>query len=150
MMFATLDDLEGQIEILVFNSAYADNAEKLDVDSVVILRGRVDHKEGGETKLVVQDAEPFEPSPDEVEQAGAKAAARASSPERLRLQLASGVPAAFLDDLKDLVSHFPGRHELVLEVGERMLVLGPDYRVANSSAFRADVASLAGGELSVV
>jgi hypothetical protein len=31
-----------------------------------------------------------------------------------------------------------------------MLVLGPDYRVANSSAFRADVASLAGGELSVV
>jgi hypothetical protein len=60
------------------------------------------------------------------------------------------VPAAFLDDLKDLVSHFPGRHELVLEVGERMLVLGPDYRVSDSSAFRADVASLASGELSVV
>jgi hypothetical protein len=66
------------------------------------------------------------------------------------LQLAASVPAAFLDDLKDLVSHFPGRHELVLEVGERMLVLGPDYRVSDSSAFRADVASLASGELSVV
>ncbi|MDQ3356274.1 MAG: OB-fold nucleic acid binding domain-containing protein, partial [Actinomycetota bacterium] len=150
MMFATLDDLEGQVEILVFNSAYADNADKLDVDSVVVLRGRVDHKEGGETKLVVQEADPFEPSPEEVERASAQAARTASPPTRLRLQLAASVPAAFLDDLKDLVSHFPGRHELVLEVGERMLVLGPDYRVSDSSAFRADVASLASGELSVV
>jgi hypothetical protein len=49
-----------------------------------------------------------------------------------------------------VVSHFPGRHELVLEVGERRLVLGPDYRVADSSAFRADLATLAGGRLSVV
>src|SRR3954468_8509379 len=32
MMFATLDDLEGQVELLVFNSAYAANAEKVDVD----------------------------------------------------------------------------------------------------------------------
>ena len=149
MMFATLDDLEGQVEILVFSSAYADNEDKLDVDSVVVLRGRVDHKEGGETKIVVQEVEPFAPSPDEVDRASAQAA-RASTPARLRLQLAAAVPAAFLDDLKDLVSHFPGRHELVLEVGERMLVLGPDYRVTDSSAFRADVASLAGGELSVV
>ena len=150
MMFATLDDLEGQVEILVFNSAYAENADKLDVDSVVVLRGRVDHKEGGETKLVVQEAEPFAPSSEEVERAIAQAARTASPPTRLRLQLAASVPAAFLDDLKDLVSHFPGRHELVLEVGERMLVLGPDYRVSDSSAFRADVASLASGELSVV
>src|SRR5213593_87231 len=51
MMFATLDDLEGQVEILVFNSAYASNADKLDVDAVVVVRGRVDHKEQGETKL---------------------------------------------------------------------------------------------------
>ncbi len=150
MMFATLDDLEGQVEILVFNSAYASNEEKLDVDSLVVLRGRVDHKEGGETKLVVQEAEPFAPTPEEVERASAHAAKAASPPARLRLQLAAAVPAAFLDDLKDLVSHFPGRHELVLEVGERMLVLGPDYRVTDSSAFRADVTSLAGGELSVV
>ena len=30
MMFATLDDLEGQVELLVFNSAYAANADKVD------------------------------------------------------------------------------------------------------------------------
>ena len=62
MMFATLDDLEGQVELLVFNSAYAANADKVDVDKIVIVRGRVDHKEEGETKLVAQDVEAFEPT----------------------------------------------------------------------------------------
>ncbi len=67
MMFATLDDLEAQVEILIFNSAYGSNEAKLDTDKVVIVRGRVDHKEKGETKLVVQDVELFEPSAEEVE-----------------------------------------------------------------------------------
>src|SRR5918997_2669194 len=57
MLFATLDDLEGQVEMLVFNSSYAANADKVDLDKVVVVRGRVDHKEQGETKLVVQEAE---------------------------------------------------------------------------------------------
>jgi DNA polymerase III subunit alpha len=149
MMFATLDDLEGQVEILVFNSAYAQNADKIAADSVVVVRGRVDHKEHGQTKLVVQEAEQFEPSAEEL--AAAQVSSEVvSAPARLRLQLGAGVPAAFLEDLKEVVSHFPGRHELVLEVGERSLVLGPDYRVADSSAFRADVATLTGGRLSVV
>src|ERR671926_436312 len=51
MMFATLDDLEGQCDILV------------------IVRGRVDHKEQGETKVVVQDVEAFEPTPEEIDSA---------------------------------------------------------------------------------
>ncbi len=63
MMFATLDDLEGQVEMLVFNSAYAANAEQVDVDKIVIVRGRVDNKEAGEVKLVAQEVEPFEPTP---------------------------------------------------------------------------------------
>src|SRR5215210_5838870 len=69
MMFATLDDLEGQVEMLVFNSSYASNADKVDVDKIVIVKGRVDHKEEGETKLVAQEVEVFEPSDEEVEQA---------------------------------------------------------------------------------
>ncbi|MDQ4129736.1 MAG: OB-fold nucleic acid binding domain-containing protein, partial [Actinomycetota bacterium] len=150
MMFATLDDLEGQVEILVFNSAYTENADKLDVDSVVLVRGRVDHKEQGETKLVVQEVEPFEPSLEEVERASAEEAETAAvPPPRLCLQLEASVPAGFVDDLKEVVSHFPGRHELVLCVGDRTLVLGPSFCVADSSAFRADVASLAGGGVSV-
>ena len=56
MMFATLDDLEGQVELIVFNSAFASSAAQIEIDRVVLVRGRVDHKERGETKLVVQEA----------------------------------------------------------------------------------------------
>src|SRR5438045_6432521 len=69
MLFATLDDLEAQVEMLVFNSSYAANSEKVDVDKVVIVRGRVDHKEQGETKLIAQEVEVFDPTHEEVEAA---------------------------------------------------------------------------------
>ncbi len=144
MMFATLDDLEGQCEILVFNSAYASNEGKLDVDKLVIVRGRVDHKEQGETKLIVQDVEAFEPSVAEIEDAR-ELAANAPPPPSRRLTLAvpGTVPASFLEDLRELVSHHPGDHELELRVGPRRLLLGEEYRVSPSH-FRADLASLPG------
>jgi DNA polymerase-3 subunit alpha len=144
MMFATLDDLEGQCEILVFNSAYASNESKLDVDKLVIVRGRVDHKEQGETKLVVQDVEGFEPTAEEIEEARELAANAPPPPSRrLTLTVDSGVPASFLEDLRELVSHHPGDHELELRVGARRLVLGEEFRVSPSH-FRADLGSLPG------
>jgi DNA polymerase III subunit alpha len=142
MMFATLDDLEGQVEILVFNSAYASNEGKLDTDKVVIVRGRVDHKDAGETKLVVQDVEVFAPTPEEVE-AAKSIVIEPPVPRRLTLEVEGGVSASFLEELKDLVAHHRGDHELELRVGERRLVLGEDYRVSPSK-FRADLGALSG------
>jgi DNA polymerase III subunit alpha len=144
MMFATLDDLEGRVEVLVFNSAYASNHSKVDVDRVLIVRGRVDHKEQGETKLVVQEVEPFEPTPEEVDRARAKADAKPAPPRRLTIRVADCVPESFLEDLKELVAQFPGEQELLLLIGERSLLLGPGYRVSGSSECRADLAALAG------
>jgi DNA polymerase-3 subunit alpha len=144
MMFATLDDLEAQVEVIVFNSALEANGAKLDVDKMVILRARVDHKDQGETKLVVQDVEAFEPTPEEVE-AAREAAANAPPPptSRVTLEVESSVPASFLDELKELVSHHRGDYELELRVGERRLLLGDDYRVS-PSRFRADLGALSG------
>ncbi|MEJ7715033.1 MAG: OB-fold nucleic acid binding domain-containing protein [Thermoleophilaceae bacterium] len=47
MMFATLDDLEAQVEMIVFKKAFEANAGQIEADRVVIVRGRVDHKEAG-------------------------------------------------------------------------------------------------------
>jgi DNA polymerase III subunit alpha len=143
MMFATLDDLEGQVELLVFNSAYAANAEKVDVDKIVIVRGRVDHKEEGETKLVAQEVEAFEPSPEEV-LAAAEAAPEPISIRRLTIHVSPGVPESFLEDLREVVGHHPGDHELLLAVGERRLLLGPDWRVSADGACRSELAGLTG------
>jgi DNA polymerase III subunit alpha len=143
MMFATLDDLEGQVELLVFNSAYAANADKVDVDRIVIVRGRVDHKEAGETKLVAHEVEPFEPSPEEILRA-AEQAALAPVVRRLTLHVSPEVPHSFLEELKEVVGHHPGDHQLLLAVGERRLLLGADYRVSADSACCAELGGLHG------
>jgi DNA polymerase III subunit alpha len=143
MMFATLDDLEGQVEILVFNSAYAENAEKIDVDSVVVVRGRVDHKEQGETKLVVQSVEVFEATPEEIEKAEADAANMAPpAPKRISLEVPGSVAESFLEELLDVVRHHPGDHEVCLKVGARSLLLGPDHMVSGSSSCRSELENL--------
>ena len=143
MMFATLDDLEAQVELLVFNSAYAANADKVALDKIVIVRGRVDHKEAGETKLVAQEVTPFEPSEEEIRLAAEQAVVEAVM-RRLTLEVAPGVSAGFLEDLKEVVGHHPGEHELLLAVGERRLVLGPEFRVSASSACRSELCGLQG------
>jgi DNA polymerase III subunit alpha len=143
MMFATLDDLEGQVELLVFNSAYAANADKVDLDKIVIVRGRVDHKEAGETKLVAQEVTPFEPTEEEIRQAAERAVVE-EVVRRLTLEVSGGVPAGFLDDLKEVVGHHPGEHELLLAVGQRRLLLGPEFRVSASSACRSELSGLQG------
>jgi DNA polymerase III subunit alpha len=147
MMFATLDDLEGQVELLVFNSAYAANADKVALDRIVIVRGRVDHKEAGETKLVAQEVELFEPTHEEILRAAeeAMAAPPGHGPgPRLTLHVSPGVPASFIDELKEVVGHHPGDHELLLAVGERRLLLGAAYHVSADSACCAELAGLQG------
>ena len=143
MMFATLDDLEGQVELLVFNSAYAANEDKVALDKIVIVRGRVDHKEEGETKLVAQEVEAFEPSAEEVLKA-AEAVPQEPVVQRLTIHVSAGVSEGFLEDLREVVSHHRGDHELLLAVGERRLLLGPDWRVSADGACRAELAGLTG------
>ena len=76
MMFATLDDVEGQVEMLVFKADEAESAAVIAPDAIVLVRGRLDHKDRGETKLVVQEAQRFEPDGDG-DRRGASAAASA-------------------------------------------------------------------------
>ena len=163
MMFATLDDLEGQVEMLIFNSAYASNESNVGVDRRVIVRGRVDHKDRGETKLVVQEVEPFEPTPEEIAAAGAApvdlAAPRAGRPAVAGI--ASGSPVVIkvdarhcdenlISDLKALLEHFPGQSEVLLEMlttsGPRRLRFGAEYRVSVSGHLRAELDELLGPE----
>jgi len=148
MMFATLDDLEGAVELLVFGKALAEHEAALAVDEVVLVKGRVDHKEAGKTCVVVQTVEPFAPSRQEIEQARAKAEAAArmatSMAEPVHLQVsASCLSNAAIDELKRALEDFPGPAEVVLEIdtkkGVRRLRLGEAYRVQHTSTLRAEI-----------
>jgi DNA polymerase-3 subunit alpha len=146
MMFATLDDLEGSIEILVFGNALAAYEGVLGVDEIVLVRGRVDHKDRDKTCLVVQDVEPFQPTPEEVEAARERAAKRQVGPPPLNVQLdARRLPKRVLDDLKDLFEREAHRGEspVILRIqtssGPRVLKLGDRWKVKASSSLRAEL-----------
>jgi DNA polymerase-3 subunit alpha len=149
MMFATLDDLEASVELLVFGNVLATAGEVLAQDSIVLVRGRVDHKDRETTCIVVQQVERFEPTAEEVEQAREQAARRPAVPSPLRLRLdATALAASVLSDLKDVLAGFPGESEVVIElstsVGERRLKLGPEFRVARGPGLHAELDALLG------
>jgi DNA polymerase III subunit alpha len=153
MMFATLDDLEGAVEILVFGKALAEYEGALGVDEVVVVRGRVDHKEAGRTSLVAQEVTPFRPTAAEVtaarEEAHAIAAAVARGPEPLTVPINAAIHAAsIIDELKDVFANYPGDREVVLRIatsaGERSLRLGEDYRVSQAPSLDIELSRILG------
>jgi DNA polymerase-3 subunit alpha len=147
MMFATLDDLEGSVELLVFGDVLNAAGERLATDSIVLVRGRVDHKDRETTCILVAQVDPFEPTPEEVAEATEQAARQVVVPAALRLRLdATALASSVLTDLKDVLAEFPGESEVVIElatsVGERRLKLGPDFRVASCAALHAELHDL--------
>jgi DNA polymerase III subunit alpha len=149
MMFATLDDLEASVELLVFGNALTAAGEVLNTDSIVLVRGRVDHRDRDKTCIVAQQIERFDPSPEEVEEAREQAARRPLLPSALRLRLdATALAASVLSELKELLTGFPGESEVVIElstsVGDRRLRLGPGFRVSRSASLHAELDSLLG------
>ena len=149
MMFATLDDLEGAVEMLVFGKALAEHEAALTVDEVVLVKGRVDHKEAGKTCLVVQTVEPFAPSRGG-DRAGPRRGRRGrrarrrtlAQPVHLRVS-ADCLSSGAIDELKHAIEDFPGPAEVLLEIdtsaGTRRLRLGEAYRVQHTPTLRAEL-----------
>jgi DNA polymerase III subunit alpha len=134
MAFVQLEDVTGSVEVVVFNSTYAAARDLLVEDAVLVVKGRVDHKQQGETKLVALEVTRFEATPERRE---------------VRLQVdARSAPAGVIRELALVVRDFPGEApvyvDLVTSVGPRLLELGPDYRVDPQPDFFASVRHLLG------
>ncbi len=134
MVFVTLDDPTGSAEVVVFNSTYASARELLEADRILVVKGRVDHKQAGETKLVASEVSAFE-------------SALVRREVRLRID-ARQAPAGLIGELAALVSDFPGDAPVYValetSLGERTLALGPEYRVKPEADFFAEVRALLG------
>ena len=148
MMFATLDDLEGSIEVLIFGKALAEYEGALGVDEVVLVRGRVDHGDKG-TSLIAQTVDPFRPSLEEVEAAREAAALEPVEPQALTVRVdATTLPATIIDELKHVFGNHAGDSEVVLAIetsaGPRTLRLGEGYRVNETPSLRAELGRILG------
>jgi DNA polymerase III subunit alpha len=134
MVFVRLDDLAGSAEVVVFNSVYEQARELLAADSILVIKGRVDHKQEGETKLIAIEVTAFE-------------AAQIAKEVRLRVD-ALKAQAGLVGELARLVKDFPGETPVILSVdtslGPKTLELGAGYRVRPSPAFFGEVKALLG------
>jgi DNA polymerase-3 subunit alpha len=134
MVFMRLDDVTGGAEVVVFNSVYAEARELCVTDRILVVKGRVDHKQEGETKLLAMEVAPFE-----------AVAARRDVTLKIDATIAR---AGIVRELAALVRDFPGdsRVNLILRMSdcEKQFVLGPQYRVRPVPDFFAEAKALLG------
>jgi DNA polymerase-3 subunit alpha len=134
MVFMRLDDVTGGAEVVVFNSVYAHARELCVMDRILIVKGRIDHKQEGETKLLAMEVAPFE-----------AVAERKEVTIKIDARVAR---AGVVRDLALLVKDFPGdsRVNLLLEMSEgtKQFVLGPQYKVKPVADFFAEAKALLG------
>ncbi|HKH29635.1 MAG TPA: DNA polymerase III subunit alpha [Gaiellaceae bacterium] len=134
MVFMRLDDVTGGAEVVVFNSVYEAARELIGADRVLIVKGRVDHKQEGETKLLASEVSPFEAIPERREVC-------------LRVD-AQRAPAGVIRELAGLIRDFPGEApvfvDLETSLGSKRLEFGAGYRVAPTPDFYAEVKHLLG------
>jgi len=143
VMFAKLDDLEGQVELFV-PDATSEQALAVELDQVVVVRGRLEHKDRGVTSIRVQDAERFEPDAAEVARARKNAV-----PEAITLNIdAARFKAELIAELKGLFETYPGGTEVTLVMrtheGTRRLRFGDGYRVDPNHGLKAELDQLLG------
>jgi len=133
MVFMRLDDVSGSVEAIVFNSVYGAARDLLEADRILVLKGRIDHKEG-ETKLIAMEVAPFEATPERTE-------------VHLKLD-ARRAPAGTIRELAGLLRDYPGEAAVVAAIetstGPLTLAFGPDFRVRPEPDFFAEVKSLLG------
>ncbi len=134
MVFLRLDDVTGGAECVVFNSTYASARELCVTDRILIVKGRIDHKQEGETKLIALEVSGFE-----------AVAERRDVTLKIDARIAR---AGVIRDLAALVREFPGdsRLHLVLHMaeGDKQLVLGPKFKVQPAADFFAEAKALLG------
>jgi DNA polymerase-3 subunit alpha len=136
MVFLTLDDPTGGGEAVVFNSTYANARDLCVADRILVIKGRIDHKQQGETKLIAIEVNAFEAVQERTE---------------IRFTLdARAARAGLIRDLAHLVKDYPGPSRVLVSLqtseGPKTLALGPDYRVAIDTDFLTEARDLLGAD----
>jgi DNA polymerase III subunit alpha len=133
MVFLQFEDVTGSVETVVFNQTYEKARELCTSDRILIVKGRIDRKEG-ETKLVALELAAFEAVAEKRE-------------VRLRID-ATKAAAGTIRELAALINDFPGESpvyaDLITSHGKKVFAFGPQYKVKPAPDFYAEVKMLLG------
>jgi DNA polymerase-3 subunit alpha len=128
-----LEDLQSQIEVMVFPKTMTDFGHLLNDDVVLIVKGRVDTRDD-QPKVIAMDVEVFDGITD-----GAPPLRLKVLPHRLSEQL--------LERFKAKLSEFPGESEVFLHLGEGSVVrLPPSFNVEVSTGLMGEIRVLFGAD----
>ena len=119
MAVFTLEDLQTSIEVMVFPRTMTDIGHQLADDAVLIVKGRVD-KRDDLAKFIAMDVEVFEGITD-----GAPPLRLKVPPHRL--------DAGTVDELKVLLTRFPGESQVFLHLGEDKVLRLPEQFCVDTS-----------------
>jgi DNA polymerase-3 subunit alpha len=133
MVFLRLEDVTGGVETVVFNSTYDRARELCTTDRILIVKGRIDRKEG-ETKLVAMEIAAFE---------------AVAEKREVWLKIdATKARAGTIRELAALIKDFPGESpvyaDLITSHGKKVYAFGPQYKVKPAPDFYAEVKMLLG------
>jgi DNA polymerase-3 subunit alpha len=133
---ATLEDMAGSVDLLVFPEAYRRLAEKVKLEVPVLIRGGVRVEEGSNAKVTVSDIIPLE-----------QARPRLARALRIRIPLDTAT-AATVDALHELFQQRKGATKVLFDLereGDFMVVMEAEgYNVQPDRAFVTRVEELCG------
>jgi DNA polymerase-3 subunit alpha len=126
---ATLEDLEGAVEVLFFPNTYELVGQYIAEDAIVVVKGRVDRRDDQPRLMAMDLSIPDITKPDDV-----KPVVLALPPSRCTPPL--------VERLVEVLSSHPGAAEVHLKVNRHVLRVNP--RVSSTPALMADLKALLG------
>jgi DNA polymerase-3 subunit alpha len=134
MAFVTIEGLEGSVEMLCFPAIYQESKELLVEDKLVKIKGRVDHKDEAEIKLIPLAIEAF------VVRTGLEPLSISVDGDRL--------PSTVIAELKGILVRFPGECSVDMYISaggnSRRLRLGDSFKVSPQGSLFAELQELLG------
>jgi DNA polymerase-3 subunit alpha len=133
MVFLRVEDVTGAVEAVVFNTTYQQARELCVVDRILVLKGRIDRKEG-ETKIVALELNAFE---------------AVAEKREVRLKIdATRARAGLIRELADVIRDFPGEAPVLVDCvtsqGPKTYRFGPQFTVKPAPDFYAEIKALLG------
>lgn len=139
MAIITLEDLDGDVEVLVFPATFQKAASVVKQDAIVFVKGRVTLREE-EPKIIANEIEALE-------------SARAKYTKLLSVELVTaGLETATLDKLKKVLARYPGRVPVYLNFvapdGKRTLIsIGKTFAVEPHEGLVRDIEKIFGRDV---
>ncbi|MEJ2640368.1 MAG: DNA polymerase III subunit alpha, partial [Desulfosarcinaceae bacterium] len=136
MAFATLEDMRGCVEVVIFPSVYKETSDLLEVDRPLFVQGELQKEEGGlkilaDTLIPMEDAESLW-----------------TATVHLKLDLEK-TQTETLSDLEKIIRRHPGScksfiHLVVPDKTETVIALGGDYTLSATPELNRDVSACLG------